>query len=297
MEVLSLTPPDPLRSPCRSVGHASAHRMRSKGFESRVIYARIVTSLDMQSSISIVFPPRDVQASLRINGVKVSAYVKISRALKRHRTDAVMSEYIYVNTDRIKFGGPFVPFEIHLQDGRVLVCGTLRRGNGGNGVDGASVWAMECEEGGFDVAVSGGLVDVCFAGSSLGRPALLNGVVDFKKKRWKELGSIPEGDDAVNEKYSMEIVEHLTTDVNEMSSTDFDPHYRADEEEEEEGEEEAEEEEEVLEEVEAQEASWFNAGVRLGVGLGLGMCIGVGVTVGLVVRTYRATSGALRRLI
>ncbi|XP_068660138.1 uncharacterized protein At1g01500-like isoform X2 [Aristolochia californica] len=198
MEVLSLNP-DPLRSPCRSVGDPSPHRMRSEAFESRVIYTRIVTSWDMHSSISIVFPSRDVQTSLRINGVKISSYVKISRALRRHRTDALMSEYIYVNTDRIKFRGPFIQFEIHMQDGRVLVCGILRRGNGGNGAGGACMWSMECREGGVDEMKSGGLVDVYFAGSSLGRPALLNGIVDFKKKRCKELDSIPEGDDALND--------------------------------------------------------------------------------------------------
>ncbi|XP_068662733.1 uncharacterized protein At1g01500-like [Aristolochia californica] len=275
MEVLSLAT-DSLCCPCRSVGHPSPHSIRSEAFESRVIYTTIVTSLDMQSSLSIVFPPRVVQSSLQINGVKISSYVKISRTLKRHRMNALMSEYIYVNTDRIKFRGSFVPFEIHLQDGRVLVCGILRRGNGVNGAGGPCMWSMECRKGGINEMRSGGQVDVYCAGSSLGKPALLNGVVDFKKQKWKELDSIPEGDDALHDN-SKELEGQLAADIEEWSSIGFGRHYRA----------------RLEEEEEAQEASWFNAGVRLGVGFGLGVCLGVGVGIGLIVRT----SGAIRRLI
>lgn len=57
----------------------------------------------------------------------------------------------------------------------------------------------------------------------------------------------------------------------------------------------AEEEEMLL--TEEGELSWFNAGVRLGIGLGVGMSLGVGVGLGIIIRTYKSTSGLLRKLI
>ncbi|KAF8401160.1 hypothetical protein HHK36_014464 [Tetracentron sinense] len=263
---------DPLRSEFKAISHNKPYKISKETFEFKVIYMRIVSSSDMQSCMSLIFPPRDLHTCLQINGMKIHPNEKISRHLKRHRSDALMSESIYVNTDRIKFRGSFLPFQVHIQDSSSLVSGILRKMGDGlvDSKDDCS-WVMDCKEG--EVRdIHGGLVDVYFAGRSLGIPVLLNGMVELKN-RWKGLDCIPEGDETVCGN---------TKESGEKPITEFDVKN--------------DDLEEYLVEEEG-ELSWFNAGVRVGMGLGLGMCLGVGVGLGLIIRTYRATSGAFRRFI
>ncbi|XP_058108716.1 uncharacterized protein LOC131251782 isoform X2 [Magnolia sinica] len=196
MEVMKPTS-DALRNTCNSMIHHRPLEIPKEAFEIRVIYIRAVSSSDMQKTLKINFPARDPKTCLQLNGLKIDPSEKISRSLNRHRADALMSESIYVNTDRIKFSGPSLPFEVGQVGGSAaLVAGFVRRvGNDGKGgPDGGDwMWVMECREGGIK-EFNGGLVDVYFAGRSLGRPLLLNGVVELKR-RLKGLDCIPEGDE------------------------------------------------------------------------------------------------------
>lgn len=191
MEIMR-QPIDPLRSNCNYISRHRPYRNSSGAFEISVIYIRVVSPSDMQNTMKIIFPSRDVKSSLQINGMKINPFEKISRTLRRQRTDALMSETIYVNTERMKFNGPSLPFEVQMQGSSVLLSGILRRDGDG------CMLLMECKDGGT-TEFDGGLVDLYFAGRSLGRPVLVNGVVEMKK-RWRGLGCIPEeGDEAIND--------------------------------------------------------------------------------------------------
>ncbi|KAL6010553.1 hypothetical protein ACLOJK_000987 [Asimina triloba] len=275
MEVIKPTSEPLGRAIFNSVAHHRPLRILKEVFEIRVVYIRAVSSSDMQSTLRISFPPRDPKSCLQVNGLMVDPSARISRTLNKHRADALMAESIYVNTDRIKFSGPSLPFEVALgQQGYsdVLVCGVLRRSDGVDGGD--RMWVVECEEGGCR-ELDGGLVDVYFAGRSVGRPLLLNGVVELKRRR-NGLDCIPEGD---------EMASHNSKDKWEEVSSDLcENQYQ-------------EEQETGAYPEEEEELSWFNAGVRVGMGLGLGICISLGVGVGLVMRTYQAAAGAFRRFV
>lgn len=164
---------------------------------------RVVSTSDMQSAMKIIFPSRDLRTHLQINGLTIDPHEKISRSLNRHRTDALMYETTYVNTDRIKFSGPSLPFEVHTQESSVLVSGVLRRK--GDGFDGSDedhcMWVMNCKDGEIR-EIDGGLVDVYIAGRSSGRPVLLNGVLGLKK-RWNGLDCIPEGEETVDDNFKV----------------------------------------------------------------------------------------------
>ncbi|XP_077234661.1 uncharacterized protein At1g01500-like [Tasmannia lanceolata] len=271
---------DPTKFNNSSMGHYKSHKISNCMFEIRVIYLRIVSSSDMQNSMKIVFPSRDLKTCLQINGLKIDPSVKISRNLNRHRSEALIYESIYVNTDLIKLGGPLLPFEIHMKGSSVLVSGVLRRNRDRfNGSTDGCMWLMECKEGEITEIKRGGLVDVFFAGNS-GRPVILNGVVELKK-RWKGLNCIPEDDETINfNSKESESEEKLNKEFDDGCS---DPHYEV--------------HEEMFVEEDDEELPWFNAGVRVGMGLGLGMCLGVGVGLGLGIKTYQATSRAFRRFI
>lgn len=263
-------PIDPLRSNCNYISRHRPYRNSSGAFEISVIYIRVVSPSDMQNTMKIIFPSRDVKSSLQINGMKINPFEKISRTLRRQRTDALMSETIYVNTERMKFNGPSLPFEVQMQGSSVLLSGILRRDGDG------CMLLMECKDGGT-TEFDGGLVDLYFAGRSLGRPVLVNGVVEMKK-RWRGLGCIPEeGDEAINDN-SKESKQKVIAEDEEGYSIPM-------------------QKEEMVAEEKVGELSCFNEGVRVGIGLGLGICLGVGVGIGLVIRTYHSASGALKRFI
>lgn len=184
-----------------------------------------------------------------------------------------MSESVYVNTDRIKFKGRQLPFVVHIEglESSVLVSAVLRRKDGSDDC----IWAMECDGGDgvkdFDV----GKVDAYVAGLSLGKPLLLKEVVELKD--CKELECIPQAHDMENyiakELETVYIEEFVHRRIEGFTAK----------------------EEEIL--AEEGELSWFNAGVRLGIGLGVGMSLGVGVGLGLIIKTYKSTSGVLRKLL
>ncbi|XP_077230940.1 uncharacterized protein At1g01500-like [Tasmannia lanceolata] len=251
---------DPLKFNYNFMGHYKSHKMSVDEFEIRVTYLRIVSTSDMQNSMKIVFPSRDLKTCLQINGLKIDPSMKISRTLNRHRADGLISESIYVNTDMIKFSGPLLPFEIHIQGSSVLVTGALiRKGDMFNGSADGCMWLMECEEGEMTEIKGGGLVDVYFAGNS-GKPVILNGVVELKKRR-KGLGCIPEGDEIINyNSKGLETEEKLMKEFEDgCNNVQYKGH------------------EEMSVEEDEGELPWFNAGVRVGMGLGLGMCLGVGL--------------------
>ncbi|KAJ8621281.1 hypothetical protein MRB53_029810 [Persea americana] len=278
MEVVKQTM-DPLKSSCNSIFHHKPYKIASKAFEIRVMYMRVVSTSDMQSTMKIIFPSRDLRTCLQINGLRIDPYEKISRSLNRHRADALMYETTYVNTDRIKFNGSSLPFEVQTQESSVIISGVLRReGAGFDGSnDGHCMWVMECEDGEIkevDVA----LVDLYIAGRSSGRPVLLNGVLELNK-RWKVLSCIREGEETGGDNFK---------DPEEKVIQEAEDGYYILKQ---------KGEEKMFVEEEEGELSWFNAGVRVGMGLGLGMCLGIGVGVGLVIRTYRATAGAFRKFI
>ncbi|OVA13019.1 hypothetical protein BVC80_8945g23 [Macleaya cordata] len=290
MEVENPTRDHPLRSNFTPVIHHKPYKITKEylTFEIKVTYMRIISSsINMQSySLNLIFLPRDLHSScLQINGLNINPSEKISRPLNRHRSDALMSETIYVNTDRIKFKGFSLPFEVQIQDSSstVLVSGNLRRKvSGFSGGKDDCMWVLECKEGGITEFINGGAVDVYFAGRSLGKPLLLNELVELKK--WKGLDFIPDDDDddetpcdkskELGEKPNIGGFDEHEYNKNAQHSgyTDVDQIF-----------------------VEEEEVSLFNAGVRVGIGLGLGMCLSVGVGLGLIVRTYKTTSGAFRK--
>lgn len=201
MEVVKQTM-DPLKSSCNSIFHHKPNKIASKAFEIRVIYMRVVGTSDMQSTVKIIFPSRDLRTCLQINGLRIDPYEKISRSLNKHRTDALMYETTYVNTDRVKFNGPSLPFEVQTQESSVLVSGVLREGAGFDGSsDGHCMWVMECKDGEIK-ELDVGLVDLYIAGRSLGRPVLLNGVLELNK-RWKVLIRIPEGEETGGDNFKV----------------------------------------------------------------------------------------------
>ncbi|KAI3996211.1 hypothetical protein MKX01_011793 [Papaver californicum] len=280
-------------------------------FEIKVTYMRIISSsitnimkksnTSTSSSMNLVFLSRDLHSCLQINGVKVNPSEKILRPLNKHRSDSLMSELMYVNTDRIKFKGFSLPFEIVLQHqdasstsgSSVLVSGSLRRKVSGMKDD--CMWVMECKEINDDSKLTsgGGSVDVYFAGRCLGKPLLLNGLVELKNlhigldyledecQDGGELGLLDTSKEKVGEKGIQEFADALKYNNNNKHH-DHQNHY-------------GEEEKFVVEEEE--EVSWFNEGVRVGIGLGMGMCLGVGVGLGLVVKTYKKTSGTFTKLL
>ncbi|KAF5206177.1 hypothetical protein FRX31_004239 [Thalictrum thalictroides] len=141
--------------------------------------------------MSLIFPPRDVQSCLQVNGINIHPNERTSRHLNKHREDAFISESVFVNTDRIKFKGKYLPFEVQIQGSSVLVSGVLKSKEGDE-----CTWVMEPMESQFEVKeFNGGSVDVYFAGrcSGRGKPLLLNGV--FELKGWKESECIPHADD------------------------------------------------------------------------------------------------------
>ncbi|KAI3919358.1 hypothetical protein MKX01_038828 [Papaver californicum] len=268
-------------------------------FEIKVTYMRIIsssitnimkktsTSTSTSSSMNLVFLSRDVHSCLQINGVKVNPSEKISRPLNKHRSDSLISELMYVNTDRIKFKGFSLPFEIVLQhqdassssSSSVLVSGSLRRKV--SGMKDVCMWVMECKELNHDSKLTngggggGGSVDVYFAGRSLGKPLLLNGLVELKRfHKGLDFNEEEYEDDTSKEKVG-EKGDQEFIDAHKYNNKhhDHQNHY-------------GEEEKFVVEEIE-EEVSWFNEGVRVGIGLGMGMCLGVGVGLGLVVKTYK----------
>ncbi|KAF6146667.1 hypothetical protein GIB67_008953 [Kingdonia uniflora] len=271
---------DPLRSNFKPVNHHKLYKAhRDIIFEFKVIYMRLINiPLDMQSCINIIFPSRDPHSSLQINGLKITPCEKILKPLTRHRADTLMSEFYYVNTDRMKFKGSFLPFEVQIiqrwSDSLVLVSGVLRRKGDG--------WVLECKEN--KISNNGGLVDVYFAGRSFGMPLLLNHVVQFK--RLKELDCIPE-DSVIEVDVDAAVIYDKSEELKKSDSTkEFreelsEPLYEG--------------EEELI--VEEEQVSWFNAGVRVGIGLGFGMSLGVGVGLGLIMRTYKASSSIFKRFI
>ncbi|KAI3847913.1 hypothetical protein MKX03_026152 [Papaver bracteatum] len=282
-------------------------------FEIKVTYMRIISSsitnimkktssTSSSSSMNLVFLPRDLHTNLQINGLKVNPSEKISRPLNKHRSDSLMAELMYVNTDRIKFKGFSLPFEIVLQhqdasssSSSILVSGSLRRKVSGMKDD--CMWVMECKESSHDSKLTsggGGSVDVYFAGRTLGKPLLLNGLVELKKSHkgvdfledeyedgGGELGLLDTSKEKEGEEAIQEYVD--SHKYNNNKHHDHQNHY-------------AEEEQFVVEE-EEEEVSWFNQGVRVGIGLGMGMCLGVGVGLGLVVKTYKKTSGTFTKFL
>ncbi|RZC85917.1 hypothetical protein C5167_026589 [Papaver somniferum] len=283
-------------------------------FEIKVTYMRIISSsisnimkktssTSSSSSMNLVFLPRELHSCLQINGLKINPSDKISRPLNKHRSDSLMSELMYVNTDRIKFKGFSLPFEIVLQhqeaastsSSSVVVSGSLRRKVSGMKDD--CMWVMECKELSNDSKLTsggGGSVDVYFAGRSLGKPLLLNGLVELKNS-YKELdfledefqdgGELGLLDTSSKEKVGEKAIQEFVDahKYNNNKHHDHQNHY-------------GEEEKFVVEE-EEEEVSWFNQGVRVGIGLGMGMCLGVGVGLGLVVKTYKKTSGTFTKFL
>ncbi|KAL5698573.1 hypothetical protein ACHQM5_029597 [Ranunculus cassubicifolius] len=281
---------DPLKPNFKTITHYKPYKIfKEPSFEFKVIYMRIISisSLDMQqTSMTINFPPRDPQTCLQINGIKIHSNEKTSRTLNKHREDAFMSESVFVNTDRIKFKGKFLPFEVQI-DGcsSVLVYGGLKRKEGVEIKD-ECMWDMECREGDFGgKEFNGGFVDAYVAGRCLGKPLLLNEVVELKK--WKDLDCFLE-DDGTKSDTSKDMEAKCIQQL-EIKNSAEQVNLNA--------EKCAEEEEEGPTLVEEGELSWFNAGVRLGIGLGVGMSLGVGVGLGLIMRTYSATSGVLKKFV
>ncbi|PIA43246.1 hypothetical protein AQUCO_02000583v1 [Aquilegia coerulea] len=277
----------------RTISHYKPYKVFRKEpiFEFKVIYMRISSNLSdmqMQSCMNLVFPLRDSQSCLQVNGIKIHPNERTSRPLNKHREDAFMSESVFVNTDRIKFKGKYLPFELQIQGSSVLVSGVLRRKEGDDicGVKDECMLIMEPMKNQFEVKeFNGGSVDVYFAGRCSEKHFLLNGVVELKE--WKGLECIPHADDKTKSKSSKDWkanpsigeVEHKGNIKNEELQVDDLM---------------AREEEMIAEEG---ELSWFNAGVKLGIGLGVGMSLGVGVGLGLIIRTYKSSSGVFRKLI
>ncbi|KAI3920632.1 hypothetical protein MKW92_020993 [Papaver armeniacum] len=282
-------------------------------FEIKVTYMRIISSsitnimkkTSSSSSMNLVFLPRDVHSCLQINGLKINPSERVPRPLNKHRSDSLMSELMYVNTDRIKFKGFSLPFEIVLQhqdassstsSSSVLVSGSLRRKVSGMKDD--CMWVMECKEISHDSMLTsgGGSVDVYFAGRSLGKPLLLNGLVelknlhkglDFLEDEYQDGGELGLLDAASKEKEGQKAIQEYV-DAHKYNNNnkhhDHQNHY-------------GDQEEKFVAEEEEEEVSWFNEGVRVGIGLGMGMCLGVGVGLGLVVKTYKKTSGTFTKFL
>ncbi|RZC91614.1 hypothetical protein C5167_027679 [Papaver somniferum] len=274
-------------------------------FEIKVTYMRIISltitnlmkktsSTSSSSSMNLVFLPRDLHTCLQINGLTINPSEKISRPLNKHRSDSLMSELMYVNTDRIKFKGFSLPFEIVLQhqdasssssSGSVLVSGSLRRKVSGMKDD--CMWVMECKELSHDSKLTsgGGSVDVYFAGRSLGKPLLLNGLIELKKSHKGVDFLEDENEDGGGELGLLDTTKEKEgaiqefVDSHKYNNKHHDQNHYG-------------EEEKFVVEEEEEEVSWFNEGVRVGIGLGMGMCLGVGVGLGLVVKTYKKTSGS-----
>ncbi|KAJ0981001.1 hypothetical protein J5N97_009256 [Dioscorea zingiberensis] len=268
MEVEAYMPEQYLRPSYKGFNHERTHRT----FEIRVIYVRIISSKCMGCKMEIAFPPtRDPKTRFQVNGAEIgeNRVHGFSMALNKNRVDTVMGESTYVSTNTIGFCGSLLCFEIMVKG---LLCplavGVVRRRDG-------CMWVMECKEGSLVVPDGGILVDVYFAGSSNGKPLLLNGLMDLRKD---SLSCIPESDHD-----PQEMEEKCLGEEQGNGAGLRDLCSKGEMEMEMDGEEEDEECEGDL--------AWFKAGVGVGVSLGLG------IGLGLLFRTYQAAAGILRRFI
>lgn len=283
-------------------------------FDVKVFYIRVSSCPlnEAPNTLLIVYPKRDINTELEINGGRISPSERVCFALRRDRVDTDSAEVTYVNTNNLRTTGD-LPFEIYDKDD-LVVLGVLARSNvkehpnagDGNSSIGTSPrsfeagWSMDCScaitsnvcsfvKGRPDFSTASPTMEVYVAGRSSGLPIVLTQTVPLaakKKSLWCcSLDAIPEDEEptsnealseqvANGEAYSNSGCESLALGIpNSLYFSDLGSYCEGDE----------------------GELSWFNAGVRVGVGLGLGMCLGVGIGVGLLMRTYQATTGPFKR--
>ncbi|KAG9153031.1 hypothetical protein Leryth_023924 [Lithospermum erythrorhizon] len=272
-------------------------------FDIRVFYVRVsnfAVDDSTPQSLTLNHIPLSRDTILEINGARCPIYSDgVSCILRRDRFDKKSEEATFVSTDNVRSTGS-VKFEVFSKEDLVLT-GILEM-SGDNGVTGeskniASGWSLNCESvmscgTGFlkaRQALSSEMlsptIEVYIAGCYSGTPIILTKTLqlNYRKKynRKGMLDAIPEYETTESQK-----------DVSPRLLPDYNNYYKP------EGEEDYNQgywgQTDYME-GEDGELSWFNAGVRVGVGIGLGICVGLGVGVGLLVRTYKATTGTVRR--
>ncbi|KAI5070581.1 hypothetical protein GOP47_0014924 [Adiantum capillus-veneris] len=283
-------------------------------FDVKVFYVRVSSCLlnEVPDTLLIVYPKRDIDTELEINGGRISPSERVCFALRGDRVDTDSAEATYVNTNNLRTTGD-LSFEIYDKD-ELLVLGVLARskpkehqlaGNGSCSMGTSPLnfeagWSMDCScavtsntcsflKGRSDVSTANPTMEVYVAGRSSEFPIVLTQIVPLaakkKSSRCCSLHSIPEEEESThNEAEFGEVANEeaypkleggcsaLGIPNSSLYFSDLGGYGEGD-----------------------GELSWFNAGVRVGVGLGLGMCLGVGIGVGLMMRTYQATMGPFKR--
>lgn len=309
--------PSPFGSNYLAFGSNKAAAVVHVWFDVKVFYVRVSACLldEAPDTLLIVYPKRDINTDLEINGGRISSSERVCFALRRDRVDADSAEAIYVNTNNLRTRGELA-FEIYDKD-ELLAFGSILshtndrencHGEDGHNSINASPgniigagWKMECScgitssscyflKGRVDFSTVNPTMEVYVAGRSSSRPIVLTQTIQLAAKRKSlkccNLDAIPEEEESSHseavcaqgdddEPSTKASCESLVLGI--PNSLYFsDMGAYGD------GGDEG-------------ELSWFNAGVRVGVGLGLGMCLGVGIGVGLLMRTYQATAGSFRR--
>lgn len=208
-------------------------------FDVKVFYVRVSACLldEAPDTLLIVYPKRDINADLEINGGRISPCERVCFALRRDRVDTDSAEAIYVNTNNLRTRGDLT-FEIYDKD-ELLVLGSIlshtnarenhhrEDGSYPSSASPLSIvagWNMECScgitstsccflKGRVDFSTINPTMEVYVAGRSSGLPIVLTQTIQLaaKKKSPKccNLDAIPEEEESSHSEVACAQVSNL----------------------------------------------------------------------------------------